>query len=71
MIYVKAVREAYNEEIIRENIWTRRKYNLADAMRNTQINNELINAFDNNQLHYGVENSVIKKNDKQQKTEKD
>lgn len=72
MVDIKNGREAYNEEIINDIIWVRRKYNRADDMTKTQINNELVNAIDNSQINNEVQNSIIKtRNGIQQQEEKD
>lgn len=58
MIDVKAGREAYNEGIIDDVIWVRRKYNLADAMTKASILPEFVEALEKNKLYYEVEQSI-------------
>lgn len=57
IIDVKAAREAYNDGIIDDIIWIRRKYNPGGAMAKAAILSESIAAV-KNQLHFEVEQSV-------------
>lgn len=50
----------------------RRKNNETDSMTKMQINNQLIIALDNNQMHYEIENAIIKtKKERKQEKEED
>lgn len=49
---IKSTREAYNEEIIDDNIWILQKFNLADAMTKPAINSELLKTLDPGKLYY-------------------
>lgn len=61
MIYIKAVREAYNDCIIYEIIWIRRNFNLADGMKKHTILSELVQAVDECRLHYEVEHRSVER----------
>lgn len=58
MIERKAAREPYNDVIIDDSIWIRRKFNLADAMTKPTILPELVELDDTGKLHYEVEQSM-------------
>lgn len=58
MIDVKASREAYNEGIISNEICIRREIYLADAMTKSSILPQFVEALNQNQLYYEVEQII-------------
>lgn len=66
MIDIKAALVAYSEEIIKDIIWIRRKFNLADSATKVQISNGLMKDVYKNQLHYEIENYISKTNNDHQ-----
>lgn len=62
MIDAKAAREEHNDGIIDDMIWIRRKLYVGDDMKNAAILPEFIEALNNNQLLYEIEQSVKWKN---------
>lgn len=57
-INVQAAWGSYNEGIIDDVIWIKRKFNLRDAITKEAILLEFVEALDKNKLHYEVEQSV-------------
>lgn len=70
MIYMKAAREAYNDDIITDIIWIRREYNLADVMTRPAIITKLIDTLKEVKLHYKIEQSIAKEIRSEQKEKK-
>lgn len=58
MLDIKDTREASNDGIIDEIIWFHRKYNLADAMKETIRLPNLVQALIEGKLHYEIEQSI-------------
>lgn len=58
MIDIKAEKEAYNDGIIDDIIWIRRKINLADVMTKPTILPKRYKAVDEGKLRYEVEERI-------------
>lgn len=55
-----AAREAYNERIVDDIIWIRRKFNTADSMMKPAIPSDLVHAVQKRKIHYEIEQSIKK-----------